>query len=134
MRLSDAIALGRTMIKATPGRVWHSDDTGCAWGMALKAAGLLEKYYDHPPVIGTLSVDIPLPWQWVKKSLCAPCPCKYASSVAGVIVHLFDWHVFEKKDWTLDQLIDWVRSVEPAEEQPQENSGQTKEELTTIKV
>jgi hypothetical protein len=33
------------------------------------------------------------------------------------IVHVFNYHVCTVKDWTLDQLIDWIRTIEPAEEE-----------------
>jgi hypothetical protein len=59
-------------------------------------------------------------WPWVSKPLLnLPCGClhkdDFADGANGTIAHLFDRHVFEKCDWTLDQLIDWVRSVEPQE-------------------
>jgi len=44
----------------------------------------------------------------------------------NIIVHLFNYHVMTKKDWTMDQLIDWVRSVEPPD--PEEDAPKVNEE------
>jgi hypothetical protein len=33
--------------------------------------------------------------------------------VKDIIVHLFDYHVMEKRDWTLEQLVAWVETWEP---------------------
>lgn len=37
------------------------------------------------------------------------------SEIGEVIAHIFDDHIFIFSDWTLDQLIDWVRQNEPPE-------------------
>src|SRR6266852_2577714 len=39
MRLSDAIALGRTLIKARAGSTYFDDGSGCAIGMGIAAIG-----------------------------------------------------------------------------------------------
>lgn len=110
MRLSDAIALGRTLIKSQPGTVWDERDaSGCAWGMAFAATG--NHYCDN---IGLKLLG----WHWSRmKTVCMSCSCFQPDTtflyVDNAIAHLFDKHVYEKCDWTLDQLIDWVRSVEP---------------------
>jgi len=44
------------------------------------------------------------------------------TNLSMVVVHLFNDHVMTRKDWTLDQLIDWVRSVEPAD--PEEKASE----------
>ncbi len=36
--------------------------------------------------------------------------------VKDLITHLFDQHVFGKGDWTLEQLREWVASVEPQQD------------------
>jgi hypothetical protein len=51
------------------------------------------------------------------KYVLVPCKCNLDRwGIQGVIQHLFDHHVYRefgtKSVWTLDQLIDWVRSVE----------------------
>jgi len=35
--------------------------------------------------------------------------------IKEIIPHLFDQHVFGKRDWTLEQLAQWVAGVEPEE-------------------
>lgn len=56
-----------------------------------------------------------------------PCECKdlivgggmrlLASSgresLMSAIIHLFNYHVMTKKDWTMEKVIDYVASVEP---------------------
>ena len=107
--MSEAIATGRVL--ARPGTclfVRESDGglTACALGMATLAVSI-NKYDYHQK------------WPWLREKMRAlPCGCKYIQMYDSAITHLFDIHVMEG-DWTLDQLIDWVRSVEPAEATPQ---------------
>lgn len=108
MRLSEAIAIGRTLIKAVP-MVRLSDDgqRGCALGMADAAYGKA----------AWAANDI---HQWVAQSECPrlPCGCElnsYWLIYTNTIAHVFNQHVCGDGTWTLDQLIDYVRSVEPAE-------------------
>lgn len=108
MRISDALALGRTMLKPIAGHHITPDGThGCAWGMIQVAA---------PSEYGEMIRRGP--------SMKTPCGCKmgYTGGMAwgpihdnfvSVVVHLFNQHVMTEKNWTLDQLIDWVRTVEP---------------------
>jgi hypothetical protein len=115
VRLSDAIATGRVLLKPLAGELIDMNGTaGCALGMAAKAAG-----------IESISVDIRLKWPWIREEAEMPCSCipsctPFASMHSpkpcfGIITHIFDDHVMTRQDWTLDQLIDWVRSVEPPE-------------------
>jgi hypothetical protein len=113
VRLSDAIATGRVLLKPLAGELIDMSGTaGCALGMAAKAAG-----------IGSIGVDIRLKWLWIREEAEMPCSCipsPFASMhspqpCSNIITHIFDDHVMTDKDWTLDQLIDWVRSVEPPE-------------------
>lgn len=39
----------------------------------------------------------------------------FTFSLSEWIVHVFNYHVMAVKDWTLDRLVQWVASVEPAE-------------------
>jgi hypothetical protein len=32
--------------------------------------------------------------------------------IKDVITHIFDYHVMAQKDWTLEQLVMWVKQVE----------------------
>ena len=134
MRISTYMALGRTMIKPLAGVHLHpylgaymegldKATDGCAWGMVNVAAGN-EKWNEINLFTRRLIVAL-------------PCGCmglivgggmqKFESngreSLSGAVVHLFNHHVMTIKDWTMDQLIDWLRSVEPAD--PEEDSNAT---------
>lgn len=39
----------------------------------------------------------------------------FTHTLSDWIVHVFNYHVMTVKDWTLDRLVQWVASVEPAE-------------------
>jgi len=93
MKLSDAIALGQHLIKWTNGRTLY-DGQGCACGMALAAHG--EQLAD----VGDFYNRYP----WAKEH-----------GLWVQITHEFDRVL--RGQLTLDQLIDWVRSIEPAEEE-----------------
>jgi len=56
---------------------------------------------------------------WLIKVVMRTCDCppEYvprAMRIKDIIAHLFDEHVMRKKDWTLDQLVAWVQTWEPA--------------------
>src|SRR5579859_2927384 len=111
MKLSEAIALGRVMCTAAPGNQDDGRGGGCALGMAARAMG--KTYEFHPDrKLNFLTAgnceEIGLPVTY-------PCKCKHPgfSTLGWAVAHLFNEHVFGKCDWTLDQLIDWVKSVEP---------------------
>lgn len=108
MRLSDAIATGRVLLKPVRSSLFSGEDYGCALGMALMSAGTRN-------VIKLKSL-----WPILGESFEIPCLCFKVRTVPMdlIVTHIFDNHVFLREDWTLDQLIDWVRSVEPAEEEP----------------
>lgn len=104
MRLSEAILLGRvTIIDPAP-----CDITRCALGMAANAVGV-ERTTNA--VIGR--------WPWLLKLSDSRCPvmgsCYTGQVFYSVLVHIFDSHVILGHDWTLEQLVDWVCSVEPDE-------------------
>lgn len=121
MKISTAIALGRTMIKAIAGTRNNGFGEGCALGMAEAAIGTTGAPFGASEEA----------WPWIL-SRRSPLPCGCTGSVmfggcnhepyygrslpfVSSIVHLFNYHVMTKKDWTLDQLIDWIASVEPAD-------------------
>jgi hypothetical protein len=55
-------------------------------------------------------------WGWLMEAI-APCPiCETKMEGSAVVWHLFDSHVIFDESMTLDHLIDFVRSIEPAEE------------------
>jgi hypothetical protein len=96
MRLSDAIALGRTLIKPTeggPGK--RGSGAGCALQLALMAIG--EEYSAYSRSGPDFQEAI-----------------RIFGPIAGKIWRPFDTWGGEN----LDRFIDWVRSVEPAEVEP----------------
>ena len=124
MRLSDAIALGRTLVTKPIAHYFYDPSTNCACarGMACLAVGATGGIGDVEKTI----------WPWLANNIVDPCQCKNYFSwrkesdvygpVYSAINHLM-YHVVGVRDgkpfpqtWTLDQLIDWVRSVEPNEE------------------
>lgn len=113
MRLSEAIALGRVMVNELKAKDLH----GCALGMAANAVGISRCY-----------CAIEAAWPWLKLPAPGPNCCNHVPTTArdsmSYIWHLFDSHVMRLRDWTLDQLIDWVRANEP-EETPQIEQPQT---------
>jgi hypothetical protein len=142
MRLSDGMLLGSVVLKPRRGLLITNDGNhGCALGMALVAAGETVK------TIGPVVEDIVLMenldtgkvekinfgfqdytllrkyWPWILNTTAnRPCTCFYRDKFNGyqeIITHLFDYHVMKIKDWTFDRLVDWVRSVEPVEEEEQ---------------
>src|SRR6266404_2334097 len=111
MKLSEAMALGRVLLKPKAKFLIDGEGSGCALGMALTAIGVkIEKpcFIEEPEK----------QWPWLKKSCNYPCSCGLHSFYTEAIAHVFDFHVMSKwsSPWTLDQLIDWIKSVEPAEE------------------
>lgn len=111
MRMSAAIATGRVLIAPQPGAIFGNNDSGCALGMALRAVNSNEAD----------SIAELWPWTLEVRGF-HPCGCTRLNCSpfnvnpgAQSIAHMFDKHVFGDCTWTLDQLIDWVRSVEPVE-------------------
>lgn len=98
MRLSTAMMLGSVTCKMVPGN-WNS----CAIGSAANAVGI--------PNWGNEGIGrhvlIWQYWPWLG-SLCS-CGC---GSFGSHIWNAFDDNVCKGK-MTIEQLIDWVRSVEP---------------------
>ncbi len=120
MKLSDAILLGSTLLAGKPGRQYFSDgQAGCALGMAAIAKGCsFTNVYGVPReerrTLGAENV-----WgDWVLVVMERPCNCwrwrvPREMRIKDIIAHLFDYHVVAKKNWTLDQLVAWVKTVEP---------------------
>jgi hypothetical protein len=135
MLMSDAIALGACVIRAVPYTIGQ-DDYGCAVGMATYAAKGMQD-----------SAGSCWPWAAKKLETVMPCGCdsmRYPPNdpakrgaypilvYSDAIAHLFNEHVMDhehtgKASWTLEQLIDWVREVEPRREQHE--SGTEEERL-----
>jgi hypothetical protein len=129
MRISEAILLGSTYINPVPYTTDNNGGGGCALGMAIIATGSMNL------------AEFP----WLREPCKAPCGCdsiRYpANDPAGrhtypitcyaeAIAHLFNEHVMEhectgKAAWTLEQLVDWVRTVEPKEGEVMQHQGTT---------
>jgi len=116
MRLSDAIAVGRVLVKGFVSRTYFGDGcTACAIGVAQLALG--KKIHDDDFVFSQ--------WEWLGKIIKWSCPspgcwhenCKnYGIAAVGhVMRHVAPDDLCHEHNMTFDQLIDWVRSVEPAE-------------------
>lgn len=121
LKFSDAIELGSMVLKPKActiySKVAHTNlngdwlepiEVGCALGMANKA-------------IGDINANTHTVWPWTKVRILCPCRCRLESSVASMVAHLFDSHVFGKHDMTLKQLIEWVRSIEPQDNEQEES-------------
>lgn len=112
MRLSDAIMLGSTTCKMVP-----CDIDFCAIGAALNALGI-PKSLDLclAPVRhrGNIAMRI---WPWLSKP---SHPSVHTWSYFNLIAFRFDNQVCNGL-MTLEQLVDYVRSVEPAEDESPEN-------------
>lgn len=135
LTLADAILMGSSVIKPVAGVQMTAEmDSGCALGMANKAKGV--EYVVMTPEEATQShlhrmrtgerersIGTAAIWgNWVKTVVPVPCGCwGGAGQIQDVITHLFDVHVMDNRDrlkWTIEQLADWVRSVEgPAREE-----------------
>lgn len=134
MKISTAIALGRHLIKPLAGiHLTVNGRSGCAWGMVNKAV---------PEEFVLMSNRA----KYTRATL--PCECRNGNEAIGscmrvqpiydfnnlsnIIVHLFNDHVMTKKDWTMDQLIDWVAANEPADPEEQVTERATAEEKTPV--
>ena len=113
MRLSDAIALGRML--ALP---WERGNRGGGRKCAMMLAGLAANgdcgdfITNLPFAASDSTVTLPC----ICKGLEGEWPCLNGiGNMRRATMHVFNHHVCTVGDWTLDQLIDWVRSVEPAE-------------------
>jgi hypothetical protein len=132
MKLSEALELGRTIVKPIAGQEWAPDGSGCARGMALEAIGLRSTasfcqdlaFYDC--------------WPWTTQPkqgdrvYCPGCLNYSRSNYARIIAHIFDHHIMGAHDWAMDQLISWVRSVEPAEHKQKTEKEEHAEEECNI--
>jgi hypothetical protein len=119
MRLSEAILLGSTGVKAKPGMFLSGDHgEGCALGMAAVASGFSLGKSNVPSRTGNAEYA----WPWLMNTVRRPCSCwligmklKRRMTIYDAITHVFDKHIFEKRDWTIDRLSLWLKTVEPAE-------------------
>jgi hypothetical protein len=126
MKLSEAIFLGRHLCtpQAAPvGAESCNDNVGCALTMASLAVG---RKTDGAANAWQQAKE---QWPWLGRELpfetqCPAAHCPFGGFIDDneeLVFHLFDYHVFEPlpgySKWTLEQLVDYVRSIEP-DEQP----------------
>lgn len=114
MRLSDAIRLGSLLVPEPQA----GDINACAITMACKASGGVNNLYIH----------LAEQWPWLGTTL-VPCPCGVEHVImynghswtiddltgSAIIFAPFDAHVMGDCTMTIDQLADWIRSIEPNE-------------------
>jgi len=120
MKMSEAILLGSTVLAPRAGGQHFAEmNAGCALGMAAIANGCTFRKitnFDRKDrrTLGTEGV-----WgRWVLEEVNRPCNCwrvlvPRKMRIKDIIAHLFDRHVMGKKNWTLEQLVAWVETVEP---------------------
>lgn len=121
MKLSEAILLGSTVVSAEAGKLYSAESSsGCALGMAAIAQGCTFVPRDRPlDEKDRRTVNIEEIWgNWLLRMVMRPCECPVkavprAMRTKDVITHLFDSHVMEKRNWTLDDLAKWVEMWEP---------------------
>jgi hypothetical protein len=112
MRLSEAILLGRHLI-ANPAA---SDLSRCALGMALGATGYQVCGGDDGRGSDGEYALVTTRWDWLQ-TFNVECPlCGQRNYSYSSVTHMFDLHVITEGAWTLEQLCDWVRSIEPNED------------------
>ena len=126
MKLSEAILLGSTVLAAKAGQQYSFEtEAGCALGMAALATGCRFRRAAGPvPERDRRTLGAEGVWgTWVLRMVMRPCECLSLQlpremRIKDIIAHLFDCHVAEKKNWTLDQLVAWVQTWEPRETRP----------------
>jgi len=143
MRLSEAIMLGSTTVKMKAGD-WNSCAFGAACNaLGIRQDGELEhtelttSYLNHYADVTWDKIKlfrrqeaIEKLWPWLCRptsfrmshpsTILEPCIDGYAIVESycwlGAITQAFDYLVVPGH-WTLEALVDWVRSIEPAEQQ-----------------
>lgn len=108
MKLSDAIALGYAEIKHSSWTWLRQDERngdcrGCAVGAALYAVG--ER---HVPTDNTVKLALEKYWPWAANG-------KFLQGISDRF-HRVMGVCDEHERMTIEELIAWVRSIEPAEE------------------
>ena len=122
MKLSDAIMLGSTKTKLNPDRWLTSDGTGCLIGIGISAICELHDI----PTWGGLDNEILVRFPWLRQDFPVPEIAKGHDDVWG---HLNGFkftdlaravdiisrmaYLVKAGRMTLEQAVDWIRSVEP---------------------
>lgn len=125
MKLSEAILLGSTVLAPQAGQQYSSETkAGCALGMAAIANGCTFRPTTQFNEYDRRTLGVEGVWgSWVLARVRRPCHCwrllvPREMRIKDVIAHLFDYHVMVKKNWTLEQLVEWVKTVEPKDAIP----------------
>ena len=133
MKISTAMALGRTMIMPLAGVHLSTDQKmGCALGMVQIAAPSL--WQDTFMRARRTFVTTPCTCEMGHGGGMAWCPILRANFLNETIIHLFNDHVMTRKDWTMDQLIDWVASVEPRDPEEAVTEHATTQEAVPVEA
>ena len=128
MRLSEAILLGSTVLAPKAGGQHFSEtQQGCALGMAAVARGCTFRTVIRPvDDIERRTLGVEGVWgDWVLEQVERPCDCwriwiRRRMRIKDIIAHIFDYHIMVKRNWTLEQLVAWVETVEPKAPQPED--------------
>src|SRR5260370_18938367 len=125
MKLSEAILLGDSLKKADH-TVYLGDEgggviVGCAIGGALLAAGgTVEEWIKsseyYIPINGKIPPSLESRWPWLTHEYMCKIGSMYSCSQRRIPAY------------TLEQIADYVRSIEPAEEPEKEPAEKTCEE------
>jgi hypothetical protein len=141
MRLSEAIVLGSTVVHPRAGGLRFSrTNEGCALGMAAIAAGCtFSRAPRQIPVKDLRTVNIETVFgPWLIRVVMRPCECQREfpreMRIKDVIAHLFDFHVMEKQNWSVDQLVEWVQRWEPREIDHEIDAKQATPSRTEAKI
>jgi hypothetical protein len=112
LKLSQAIRLGSLLIEEPRlGIITH-----CAIGMALAAHSVkLDMSRDVCEQVCNFWEDH---YPWIRTAR-THCPqCDWYLDGASLIFHPFDCHVMADKTMTIEQLCDFIASIEPSESEP----------------
>lgn len=130
-------------MKPKPGALrFANENSGCALGMAVIASGGTFVRREHPvPETERRTLNVEDVWgAWLLQRVVRPCNCgvplvlnrlsrkktvthpRYPifhlpreMRVKDILAHLFDYHVMQSRDWTLDRLTEWLQPFEPDE-------------------
>jgi hypothetical protein len=144
MRLSEAILLGSTVVTPKAGSLRFSgENAGCALGMAVIASGgTFRRTQCEIPAAERRTLNVEdLFGAWLLQSVARPCNCRIPFTlnrlalkemsaylrhlrspvlpremrIKDIVAHLFDYHVMQQRDWTLERLATWLQPLEPSE-------------------
>jgi hypothetical protein len=123
VKLSEAMMLGISAFNLRP-QVWACPDGGCLLGVAAHAAGI--KFASSGEAIARIRIQ----WPWIDRKFDVPQLARdlpklrdgnflhIADKPSGGAVYIISFFANHVKLGTcsIEQVVDWVRSVEPAEE------------------